>query len=430
MSESDKQTALVPVQPNALTIVGAKSLAARGRTDLRVKEETEEWIKKGLDYHLQRQYDDAFRCFERGIQLNPNHPEIQFMLGFMYSNGHGIPQDCAQAATWYRKAGEQGNAAAQNNLGCYYRDGQGVSRDYAQAIVWFRKATDQNRADAQANLGYLYYYGLGVPQDYEQAAQFNRKAADQGLAQAQYNLGLDYAHGQGVPQDYAQAAVWYRKAGEQGNAPAQYNLGCYYRDGRGVSRDYAQAIVWFRRAIDQNSADAQTGLGSLYYHGQGVPQDYAQALAWFRKAAEQDNAVAQYNLGNSYLCGQGAPQDYAESYFWLELAVSGNLKGSEQTYAITCRDESASHLTSAELSLARERVNKRLNGQIGLSAAFRPLSMARVIELHPDEVEDHPSTPRPSSEEKYPVLSDSEQEATIRGFEATKGDLQIPPHER
>jgi tetratricopeptide (TPR) repeat protein len=312
MSESEKQTALVPAQPTALTIAGVKSLVARGSADLRVKEEAEEWLKKGMDFRQKLRYKDAFACFERGIQLNPNHPEIQFMLGFMYSNGHGISQD------------------------------------------------------------------------------------------------------------HVQAAIWYRKAGERGHAAAQYNLGCYYRDGQGVSRDYAQAMVWFRRAIDQNSTDAQTSLGSLYYHGQGVTQDYVQALDWFHRAAEQNNAAAQYNLGNSYLRGQGVPQNYAESYFWLDLAASG-LKGSEQTYAITCRDEATSHLTSAELSLARERVNKwvddhideepypdagfiphervnkRLDDHADISAGFRPISGA--IELDPDEVEDYPPNALGSREE-------------------------------
>ena len=38
-------------------------------------------------------------------------------LGGMYDNGHGVPQDYAQALTWYRKAADQGYAAAQFNLG-------------------------------------------------------------------------------------------------------------------------------------------------------------------------------------------------------------------------------------------------------------------------------------------------------------------------
>ena len=32
----------------------------------------------------------------------------QYNLGFMYSNGEGVPQDYAEAVKWYRMAAEQG----------------------------------------------------------------------------------------------------------------------------------------------------------------------------------------------------------------------------------------------------------------------------------------------------------------------------------
>ena len=35
----------------------------------------------------------------------------------MYRNGQGVTQDNAEAVKWYRKAAEQGYAAAQFNLG-------------------------------------------------------------------------------------------------------------------------------------------------------------------------------------------------------------------------------------------------------------------------------------------------------------------------
>jgi TPR repeat protein len=43
----------------------------------------------------------------------------QFWLGLMYFNGQGLPQDFDQGATWFRKAADQGYAAAQTALiGC------------------------------------------------------------------------------------------------------------------------------------------------------------------------------------------------------------------------------------------------------------------------------------------------------------------------
>jgi predicted aspartyl protease len=157
----------------------------------------------------------------------------------------------AQAIVWYRKAADQGNGlanVAQDVLGVMYFNGQGVPQDYAQAVAWWRKAADQGNATAQFSLGAMYVNGHGVAQDYAQALIWFRKAADQGNAEAQDNLGWMYANGQGEPQDYAQALIWLRKAADQGNADAQGVLGEMYRDGRGVPQDYIRAHMWLNLA--------------------------------------------------------------------------------------------------------------------------------------------------------------------------------------
>ncbi len=57
--------------------------------------------------------------------------------GVMYDNGEGVPKNTSQAAAWYRKAAEQGDASAQFNLGVRYANGEGVPKDYVQAAKWF-----------------------------------------------------------------------------------------------------------------------------------------------------------------------------------------------------------------------------------------------------------------------------------------------------
>jgi hypothetical protein len=95
----------------------------------------------------------------------------------MYRNGDGVPQDYAQAVTWYRQAAEQGDIDAQLSLGNAYHFGQGVSQDYAQAVSWYRQAADQGDADAQHNLGYAYATGDGVRKDYVEAHKWRNLAA-------------------------------------------------------------------------------------------------------------------------------------------------------------------------------------------------------------------------------------------------------------
>ena len=60
----------------------------------------------------------------------------QFNLGLLYLDGHGVPQDPAEAVKWFTKSAEQDYTQAQHNLGAMYGAGQGVKRDYVQAYKW------------------------------------------------------------------------------------------------------------------------------------------------------------------------------------------------------------------------------------------------------------------------------------------------------
>ena len=70
--------------------------------------------------------------------------------------------DYASALRIFRQSADQGDAAAQRYLGFMYDDGHGVPQDYKEAVRWFRKAADQGDAVAQSNLGVMYDHGRGV----------------------------------------------------------------------------------------------------------------------------------------------------------------------------------------------------------------------------------------------------------------------------
>lgn len=108
----------------------------------------------------------------------------------------------------YHRSADQGDPEAEFKIGLLYSQGHGVAQDYAQAAVWYRKAANHGDASAQAALGALYFLGEGVPQDYADAAVWFQKAADAGVIRAQYMLGTLYATGRGVQQDYAEAYFW------------------------------------------------------------------------------------------------------------------------------------------------------------------------------------------------------------------------------
>ncbi|HIN76006.1 MAG TPA: sel1 repeat family protein, partial [Rhodospirillales bacterium] len=78
-----------------------------------------------------------------------------------------MPPDPAEAIKWFRKGIAQDNHWAQHNLGYMYSQGYGVPQNNFKAAKWFRKAANQGNADPQSNLGAMYLTGNGVPQDFE-----------------------------------------------------------------------------------------------------------------------------------------------------------------------------------------------------------------------------------------------------------------------
>ena len=55
-------------------------------------------------------------------------------LGLMCGKGEGVILDYAEAVKWYRKAAEQGNLGAQNNLGWLHSVAAGIHQSHSEAV--------------------------------------------------------------------------------------------------------------------------------------------------------------------------------------------------------------------------------------------------------------------------------------------------------
>ena len=68
--------------------------------------------------------------------------EAQTYVGEVYEKSlGGAAPDYASAATWYRKAAEQGHPRALMNLGLLYERGLGVEKDLTKAMEYYRKSS-------------------------------------------------------------------------------------------------------------------------------------------------------------------------------------------------------------------------------------------------------------------------------------------------
>lgn len=85
--------------------------------------------------------------------------------------------------------------------------------DYANAAEYFLKAAQQGDAEAQFSLANMFVEGQGIPRDEQQAVSWFRKAAEQGFVPAQVNLGVMYTQGEGVERNLVEAHKWFNIAG-------------------------------------------------------------------------------------------------------------------------------------------------------------------------------------------------------------------------
>jgi TPR repeat protein len=117
-------------------------------------------------------------------------------------------------------------------------------------VKWYRKAADQGYAAAQWSLGLMYRKGEGVEQDIKEAVKWYRKAAEQGFASAQLSLGVRYDFGQGVTEDDVTAYAWYNITAANGHAKSRENKGLIAEDMTHDQIAKAEALV--KEMIENN----------------------------------------------------------------------------------------------------------------------------------------------------------------------------------
>lgn len=279
-------------------------------------------LEQGMEYIENDAVDRGLPYLKQAAELGHLEAQAMYLSTLLeQSNGKDYTKEIKKCVEWIRTAAMDGNPEGQAILGEMYSEGAGVPENQETAVKWYRKAALQGNADAQYYLGECYCFGKGVAENDAEAVKWFQKAAVQGDTYAQYYLGECYYLGRGVAENDAEAVKWFQKAANQEHAGAQYYLGeCYYL-GRGVSENDAKAVKWLQKAAEQGNADAQTLLATCYFYGNGVLKDERKAASFYQKAANQGHAKAQYWLGNAYQFGRGIEKDFRKSIEWYKKSI-------------------------------------------------------------------------------------------------------------
>jgi len=148
--------------------------------------------------------------------------------------------DVVSAMPALRRAADAGHAPAQSLYG-YILDKSEYNEEAAQ---YFRRAADQGDADGQYGLAMLYAAGEGVGRDPAAARDWLERAGKQGHALAVVALSQAFLAGSlGFKADPGDGAglAWVRQAAESDSIPALAYLAKGYRSGAFGAPDPAQA---------------------------------------------------------------------------------------------------------------------------------------------------------------------------------------------
>jgi TPR repeat protein len=102
----------------------------------------------GMEAYRQSDYQTAMREF-KAVE---DDARALYMIGVMHEKGEGVTVDLTDAANWFRKAADKGNASAQYRLGRLYERGLGVEQNRDEAISWYKKSARNGNIDARQAL--------------------------------------------------------------------------------------------------------------------------------------------------------------------------------------------------------------------------------------------------------------------------------------
>ncbi|GAB1470808.1 hypothetical protein MASR2M66_16860 [Chloroflexota bacterium] len=198
-----------------------------------------EWFERAYVFNEDKNFDEALRCYNEAIRLDPDLDIAYNNLGVLLK----ILERYDDAEAAYRKAIElnPSYATAYNNLGSLLHE---KFKRYDDAEAAYRKAIELNPSDATA------YYNLGALLEtlerYDDAEAAYRKAIELNPsdANAYYNLGILLSDEHFKRYDDAEAA--YHKAIEINSSyeKAYSNLACL----KSITGDIKSAFEFLEKA--------------------------------------------------------------------------------------------------------------------------------------------------------------------------------------
>jgi len=296
---SDKKKLQKNVTDSGLAKNSAVTVSLAGRALKAIAKIDDSHYQNGLNLFSDKSYEEAFRCFKQGANIN--HPPSQNALGCMFEKGLGTEQSSEQAFYWFAKAADQGYAAAEYSLGFMYAYGRSVELSTEKAYCLTKSAAEKGYREAQYFMAFAIMNG---PYDGTEKEEFfwAHKAAQQGDQWAQWGIFYSYQDGKVVDKSIDLALYWLNESAKERPFKPEEDLAFLYKSPDYFDR-WDMVDHFGKKYTGKGCLYAQEQLGDIYAEGEIVNPSYDKAVFWYKKSLDQGNKIAEDKLTELYLNG-------------------------------------------------------------------------------------------------------------------------------
>ena len=228
---------------------------------------------------------------EEFAQLRRIKARAHYLLGEIYSNGHGVEEDVNRAVELFEVAAHTGDRDATMYLAIAYAEGKKVEKRIDKAKEYFELLNLQTSDALRRSLDTTHL-------ETEDATEYQ-------------NL---QEYGEAMSEQISQSIL---------DMQTQFAKKVLHVDAEDFDAEFAAGLL--EMAADGGYAEAQSELGILFYRGLGVEKDEERAMQLIAEAAAQGWVIAQYNLAVLMNENQLPLEDRFEVGELLEFAAEQGL---------------------------------------------------------------------------------------------------------
>lgn len=214
-----------------------------------------------------------------------------------------------------------GDMEAAAILGRLYAEGKGTPQNTNAAIEALHLAAASGIADAYKYLGDMYLVGIGVEPNGETALGYYKGAAEHGMHNAYELMGDMYENGEYLDRNPARAVELYDLAAKGGSQSAKEKSDEIKRErlalyNEAVEKRETEPEVAFRSAaisVAMGYAPSFSLLAEYFLFGIGTKVDRGRAFYWYSEAVKRGDEDALFYLGACHSRGVGTPLDYTKA---------------------------------------------------------------------------------------------------------------------